>query len=374
MYGMLVDTVHNITCLMVGDAQVHAREYRADQSFYRAIPNSAKILDAARSEGIDAAPRSYGFGLVSVKAKSAGARFWGVDVAAEKKALDLVEQVGVGRFLSVERIAGPDGPVREIVLGRKLAKTLQAQMGTEIVAVVQAADGSMGNELFYVRGILKSVGEELDRMAAVIQQEDFEELFVAGGRVHEIAFNAHGKLSPEEIVATLSPVTGELELLSWDELIPAFADMVSMLDASVWIMALIFFLGAGLGVMNTMLMATYERIREFGMLKAMGATPWRIVRDVASEAFMLALFSTAIGVVIGTLATVYLHVYGLDLSGLGGDIMFSGVAFNPIWKAALEISGIVFPVVVMWLVCVVAALYPAVKAARLDPVQAIHHV
>jgi ABC-type lipoprotein release transport system permease subunit len=376
MYGMLEDTVHNITHMVVGDAQIHAPEYRADHSFYKTIPDPEKIIAAAQKDGIDAAPRSYGFGLVSVGHKSAGALFWGVDPVLESKALELAGQLKAGEFLSKKRELPQEGQIRkrEIVLGRKLAKSLHADLGAEIVAVVQAADGSLGNELFVVKGILKTVGDEIDRSAAITHKDDFEDLFVSGGRIHEIALNAHGKFTPDQVVAQLEPVAKDLEVLAWTGIIPSLADMVQMFDASMWIFGFIFFLAAGLGVMNTMLMATFERMREFGMLKAMGATPWRIIRDVSSEAFMLALFSTVIGLVIGIASNYYFHIWGIDLSGVGGDVVVSGVAFNPIWKATMNVESFASIVLVMWIVCLLATLYPAVKAARLDPVRAMTHV
>ncbi|HUU01204.1 MAG TPA: FtsX-like permease family protein [Myxococcota bacterium] len=376
MDGMIVDTVHSVTNMLTGDAQLHAPGYRADRSFYKSVQNVDQVLLAARQAGIDASPRSYGYGLVSVGHKSAGARFWGIDPRLERKVFGLAGQMSAGEFISERREAAGDSETvgRDIVLGRKLAKSLHAVVGSEIVAVVQAGDGSLGNELFTVKGVLKSVGEEVDRAAAIIDKRDFEDLFVSKGRIHEVAFNAHGRLTPEQVVAALKPATAGMELFSWKQLLPALADMVNMFDAAIWIFGMIFFLAAGLGVMNTMLMATYERMREFGMLKAMGATPWRIIRDVSAEALMLALFSTAIGLAIGIGADVYFHAWGIDLSGLGGDVVFSGIAFNPIWRATITTTGVIAPVVVMWLVCLLAALWPASKAARLDPVRAINHV
>ena len=369
MEGMIIDTVYNVTHLVVGDAQVHAPEYRADRSFYRSIENPEKVLAAARAAGISAVARSYNFGLVSVGHKSAGAMFWGVDPAAEREAFELAGQLSQGEFLS-ER----GRPVREIVLGRKLAKSLHAGIGSEIIAVVQAGDGSLGNELFTVRGILKTCGEEIDRGAAIIHQADFEELFVSQGRVHEIALNARGAMTPDQVVAAVEGAAEGLEVISWQDLMPPLADMVNMFDAVMVLFGLIFSLAAGLGVLNTMLMATFERIREFGVLKALGATPWRILRDVSSEAFVLALFASVIGVAIGLGGALYFHHVGLDLSFAGGDITFSGIAFNPIWRSTLNMKITVSPVVIMLVVCVLAALYPAAKAARIDPVRAMTHV
>ncbi|MBN2493705.1 MAG: ABC transporter permease [Deltaproteobacteria bacterium] len=386
MDGMRIDMVHNVTHLVLGDVQVHATGYRADQSFYKAVPEPEAILDAARAAGVHAAPRAYGYGLVSVGHKSAGARFWGVEPAAERAAFDLAGKLAQGSFLSDSAEASRAS--RELVLGRKLARSLHAELGSEIIAVVQAADGSLGNELFTVVGILVSCGEDMDRSAAIIHARDFELLFVSGGRIHEIALNARGTVSPERVAARLeAAVTGKAELEekkpekeaggvdieTWRELNPALSDMERLFGASMWLFSLIFFLAAGLGVMNTMLMATFERIREFGVLKALGSTPWRILRDVATESFVLGLFASLLGAVLGAACNLYLAHAGIDLSRYG-DVFVEGVAFSPIWRAAASVEGIAAPSAVMVVVCVLAALYPAAKAARLDPVRAMTHV
>jgi ABC-type antimicrobial peptide transport system permease subunit len=146
------------------------------------------------------------------------------------------------------------------------------------------------------------------------------------------------------------------------------------MDVSLWIFGSIFLVAAGLGVMNTMLMATYERTREFGVLKALGTSPWRIVRDVAVEALVLAVVGTALGAAVGAAGALVLERHGIDTSALAGGVSIAGVAFDPVWRAALRAGALPAPVVAMWAVSVVASLYPAVLAARLEPVRAMQHV
>jgi ABC-type lipoprotein release transport system permease subunit len=291
-----------------------------------------------------------------------------VDPAAEQKSFDLAKHMDKGKYL-------PAGPGKQVVLGKKLAKSLHADVGSEIVAVVQAADGSLGNELFTVCGILKVAGEKVDRGSAIVHADDFEELFVSGGRVHEIALNAWGKLPSEDVAKIVSAAAGDDEVKTWKQLMPLLAEMVKMFDVAIFIFGLVFFLAAGLGVMNTMLMATYERIREFGILKAIGTTPWRIMKNVSVEAFVMAVFSTLIGAAIGVAASLYFQEYGINLEAMAKEtITFSGIAFNPLWRATLSGKIVMLPIVVMWVICVLAALYPAGKAARLNPVRAMTHV
>ena len=368
MLGLVEQMVRTATRMAVGDVQVHAQGFRSDRSLYKTIEHPAQILAAARDKGLAAAARAQGFGLVSSGIKSSGAIFWGVDPAAEREAFEMPTQLLQGSYLGE--------PARqEVVLGQKLARSLRAEVGCEIVAVVQAADGSLGNELFRVSGILKAISEDLDRTLAIVHRDDYATLFVAPGKIHEIAIWGRGALEPSEVVRRLDVAGAGEEMLTWQELQPQLAALVQVYDVAIWIFGLVFLLAAGLGVMNTMLMATFERIREFGILKAIGTTPWRIVRDVALEAWMLALVSTAVAVVLGGLGAWYLKIQGLDLSIFSSrSFSIAGLAFQTQWKGVLTVGVVLIPVVAMWLVCVLSSLYPAIKAARLDPVRAIHHV
>lgn len=367
MEGMLRHTIHNVTNMIVGEVQVHAESYKKDRSIYKSLPNPEAILDAALKHGVPAAKRSYGYGLISSGSKSAGASFWGIDPRKELQVFDLGNNLQEGRFLAAT-------PSREIVLGRKLARSLHASVGSELVVVVQAADGSLGNELFTVSGILKTVGDTVDRGAAIIHHQDFKELFVSNNRVHEIAMNTKGAMEINELAALIVLSAGGAEVRTWRELLPMLSDMVNIFDVVIWVFYAIFFLAAGLGVMNTMLMATYERMREFGIMKALGTSPMRIIGNMAAEAFVLTASAALLGSILGLTGSYILQEVGIDTSVFSDGFSFSGIAFDPIWKASISIKGVIIPVAVMCIVCTAASLYPAVIAARLDPVKAIHHV
>ena len=357
--------ISNATNLVVGEIQVHAQGYLADHSIYKGLKRPDLILRAAKQNNVAAAPRRYGYGLVAVGTKSAGARFWGVEPDLERTTFDLAKHLQEGRFL-------PQTSQRGMVLGQKLARSLQAKIGSEIVVVVQAADGSLGNDLYTVTGILKAVGDSVDRNAAIIHAADFAELFVSGDRIHEVALNSRKRLSLKKLTELLSAVAPEEEIMSWRQLLPEVSDMVNLFDVSMLIFGLIFLLAAGMGVMNTMLMATYERIREFGVLKALGATPWRIIKDVATEALVLAALGTFLGTIFGLAGSYYLQEVGLDLSIFATTYSVGGVAFDPIWRATISAKMVYLPVALMLVIGLVASLYPAALAARLDPVRAIH--
>ncbi len=363
--GMAERMVRNATDIVVGEAQAHGPGYLADRSLYSEIEDPSGVVERARAAGIDAAPRSFGYGLVAHGTKSAGAMFWGVSPELERRVSDLSEKLEKGSFIG-------DGTERKMVLGRKLARSLQAELGSEIVVVVQAADGSLGNELFVVGGIFGGVGENIDRSAAVILARDFHELFATNGRVHEIAFNTRGRIALADLEVDLREMVPGAEIKTWRALLPVVSDMANMIDGAIWILSGIFLLAAGLGVLNTLLMATHERVPELGVLKALGTPPSRLIGDMAVEAGILGLLGTGIGGALGVVGGWLLQRYGLDTSALAGaQVSIGGIAWDPVWRGVLTPLSVVIPVALMWAVCLVASLFPAAIASRLDPVQAM---
>jgi ABC-type antimicrobial peptide transport system permease subunit len=155
---------------------------------------------------------------------------------------------------------------------------------------------------------------------------------------------------------------------------PTLSQMFDSMIASVLIFGAVFLLAAGVGVLNTMLMATYERIPEFGLVKAIGASPWRILREISAEALVLGLIGSLAGGVTGVLISLRFQHHPLDLAMFVDQLDFMGIAVSSKVPFALTPACVWGPVLAMWLISVLAALWPAVRAARMKPVEALTHV
>ena len=246
-------------------------------------------------------------------------------------------------------------------------------MGTELVVFVQGADGSLGNELYYVTGILGNVADNIDRSATIILKSDFDILFSTNNLIHEIALNSKGKMEAEKIQKLISAKVTDIDVETWKELMPTIAVMTEKMSVFMLTMfSLIFTIAASLGVMNTLVMSTYDRMKEFGIIRAIGATPWLIIRQVSLEAIFLTFLASIIGTVIGLSIAIYLQVYGIDISGKG-NLAIGGIVFDPIWRASVSIKSVFLPIVLMMITSIVASIYPASIAARIKPVEAIHY-
>ncbi len=364
--GLIEKAKFTTTNLVIGEVQVHAEGYLDDRSIYKSLQNTEEIHLIAKENNIGLVERSYGFGLISSGTKSAGTQFWGINPESELQHFDFANHIDKGNFLT-------NTSLKKIVLGRKLASSIAADIGTELVVFVQGADGSLGNELFYVAGILKNMADNVDRGAAMILREDFDILFSANNLIHEIALNSKGRFESEEIQKLLSARTADVDVETWQQLMPTIALLTEKMSVFMrTFFSLIFGIAASLGVMNTMIMSTYDRMREFGIIRAIGTTPWRILKQVSLEAILLTTIASVIGVVVGLSVALYFQKYGFDVSG-GGNMSFGGVVMDPVWKASVSVGIVLLPVVLLMLVSIVASIYPASIAARIKPVEAIHY-
>jgi ABC-type lipoprotein release transport system permease subunit len=364
--GLIEKAKFTTTNLIIGEVQIHAGGYLDDRSIYKSLQNTEEIHLVAKENNIGLVERSYGFGLISSGTKSAGTQFWGINPESELQHFDFANHIDKGNFLT-------NTSLKKIVLGRKLASSIAADIGTELVVFVQGADGSLGNELFYVAGILKNMADNVDRGAAMILRKDFDILFSANNLIHEIALNSKGRFESEEIQKLLSARTADVDVETWQQLMPTIALMTEKMSVFMrTFFSLIFGIAASLGVMNTMIMSTYDRMREFGIIRAIGTTPWRILKQVSLEAILLTTIASVIGAVVGLSIALYFQKYGFDVSG-GGNMSFGGVVMDPVWKASVSVGIVLLPVVLLMLVSIVASIYPASIAARIKPVEAIHY-
>jgi len=170
----------NAVSMQMGSIQVHAPGYLETRSVYKMISSPDDYIRAIDSRGFKAVPRLFSSGLAAKDESSAGVLIEGVDASAENWAFKMPRQLMDGKWLDN---ADPKG----VVIGKRLARSLSAGIGDEIVIVSQAADGSIANDLFRVRGILKSVSEITDRAGFIMPINTFRDLMVMPEGAHEIA-------------------------------------------------------------------------------------------------------------------------------------------------------------------------------------------
>jgi len=158
---------------------------------------------------------------------------------------------------------------------------------------------------------------------------------------------------------------------TWQELLPMVTAVLKMYDGFIFIWFLVVFVAMGFGIVNTTLMAVFERIREFGLLKALGMKPWWIIREVLTESFFLLILGMIIGNGLGYLSIFFLSGSGIDLSSLAAGLEFAGM--SRVIYPVIQGKDMVMANLVVFILGLLVSLYPAVKAARFTPVEAMAH-
>lgn len=351
----------------LGHVQVHHPDYPKKRVMNDTLP--AEILTRIDGEPgtVAAAPRLQGFALLGSETKSSGALLLGVDPEREPKVTPIGKRVVEGTFL-------PPGETGGIVLGLRLADELGVGLGDSVVAVTQASDGSLGNALYTVSGLVKTGSAQIDRSGAFVSVADLQDLLVLPDQLHNITILTDDAtdIAPyaERLRADIASDTVEVQ--TWWEASPQSAQMMSMRDFSSVIVLGIVFGAAGLGILNTMMMSVFERTRELGVLKALGLRPTRMVGLILVESVLLASLAVSIGLALGGGLDAFLVLRGIDLSASAKEgISFSGVVLDPVIKGVVRWEGVAQVVGAVFFVSLASSLWPAIRAARLDPVESL---
>lgn len=367
MAGMLQASERNAVAMNLGDIQIHAEGYRDDPDLYNLIDNTAGLVNKLQQAGFHATQRIYGFGLAAAGSTSAGVQMRGVNLKNEATVTQVHKHVMQGQWLA-------DSDPMGIVIGRKLARTLGVRPGDEAIIISQATDGSMANDLYTVRGILKSIGGEVDRAGFFMVERSFRELMVLPKGAHEIAVMRSDRSSDlESAAAQVAALARGYETSNWRQLQPVIARLLDLADAQAIIMILITYVAVAMVILNAMLMSVFERIREFGIMKAIGVTPWQLMALVYAETMVQVVIASIISLVSGWSAAYYFQNNGIDLSAIASSISFGGVAIDPIWNAHVTADVLALPIVFLFIIAAAAVIYPAIKAAVIHPVKAIHY-
>jgi ABC-type lipoprotein release transport system permease subunit len=378
MGGLRQQMIESGTGLILSDIEVHAPDYYPDRPIQLTLGGrkgtevGALLAATAADPRIQAAsPRAYAYGLVSGTHQSAGVQLFGVVPDLEQKVTTLQTRMVKGVYLN-------DGAPKGVVMGDKLAATIGVDVGSEVVLLTPAADGSTGNDLYKVAGMFHTGLEAMDQGLVVMSLGALQDLLrLPPGRIHEVGIKLHDIATATAVAAALESQLGKafpVRVRPWQELAPELADYVQFNRRVTFILFFIFFLSAAMGIVNTMLMAIIERTRELGMLMAVGMRPVQVVGLIVAEAGSLAAASLILGGVLGIPLLWYLQIHGLNLGGDRGAVSLAGIVVGPLWHGKQDFTAYSEAALGLAITALAAALYPAMRAARFRPAEALRKV
>lgn len=356
-----------ITGPMIGHAQIHLPGYRDERALDLAMDDTGELVTRIRQlpHVADACARVLAPVLVAPETDAFVAMVVGVDTASESKPFGL---------LSGNQEGLAPG---HVMIGYRLANKAGAKVGQKIAIVGQAADGSLANDLFTVQAIIKGPVDLVNQMGIVMALDDAQALLAMPDQAHEVVIRADRL---ENVAAIMRAVKGldsaaGLEVMPWRELVPELVMIIDMVDFAGYFVLGLVLIAAVAGIANTLMMSTYERMHEFGMLLALGCRPGRIVRMILAEAACLGILGVAVGTALGHAFIAITSRTGINMASWGGEqaaeVAYGGMRLPLDIIPRIEPLDPMIGLVAVVVVSLLSAAWPALVAGRLDPMEAM---
>jgi ABC-type lipoprotein release transport system permease subunit len=348
--------------LLTGEGQIHATGYLDDPGVSHSMPGpSGALLGALNGPEISAwAPRVRVPAIIQSEYRTRAVTLLGVSPAAERKVSDLPGQMLAGRYLAGDGDAG-------VVIGRDLADKLKTRLGKRVIIMAQAADGHLAETGAVIVGLFGNTKPVQDEFVFTGLGAAQSQLGL-GGQLSEVSFDAAPPATPQTTVAALKRVAATLDVQTWMTLSPLAYTMETFSQTYVEIWLMVMFLLMAIGIVNTQLMAVFERTREFGLLQALGMRPGWIVAQVMLESAMLIGVGVLAGVALMVL-TLLPFANGLDLGALAAGAEMAGG--TSVLYPRLDLADAVTFSLIVWVLGVATTFWPARTAARTSPVAAM---
>jgi ABC-type lipoprotein release transport system permease subunit len=369
MRGILQGMIRNGIDTLTGHIQIHHKDYPSDPCVDHRIDDPAvveKALAGVMPPGTHWSRRVRVNTVVSNARHNLGATLVGIDPLSESRISFIGTAVDQGRYLK-------DHDPNAILVGQALADRFDTGLGRKLILMTQAAGGEVASRAFRIRGIFRAEMESTEKEFVFITHQAARQMLALDRSVSEIAVRLpRHDLTESTAAAMAADLDGSgLVVRTWQQILPLLQTYLQMYDSFIMIWFVVVFVAMGFGILNTTLMAVFERMREFGLLKALGMRPGRIVKSILMEALFILMVGVFLGNLLGLASCWALSHTGIDLSALAQGVEYAGM------------SRVVFPVVhakdvlgsnlVVLLLGLLVCLYPAVKAARISPVQAMTH-
>jgi putative ABC transport system permease protein len=369
-FGSYETMINASVRIHTGHLQVQAAGYQDKQRIRQTVddPDAVGAILEKIPEVIAHTDRARAFSLVSSRDRTYGTMVIGIDPTAEARVTTIEHLIRDGAYLDPSDTA-------QGLIGGFLAENLKIAVGDELTVLGQGKDGSVAATVVTIKGIFRSGMADFDRSVVLMPLSHFQEVFSMGQSVHEVTVVGRKlvDISPiaDRIGRGLAAVSGggKLDVLQWQELMPGLAQGIAMDLVGGLIMYLVLIMVVAFSILNTFLMAIFERTREFGVLMAIGTTPGRLVRLMLVESAAMTVIGVAVGIFLGAGVTLYFQAHGIDLAGASEILEHYGIS-GRIYPKLSWLSAFLGPAMVL-AVTFPAALYPALKIRSLKPVEAM---
>jgi len=301
--------------------------------------------------------------MISSPQKASGVQIRGVDIKNEALVTHIDSLVSEGKYF--------DGKKKNtIIIGSKMAENLKVKIRSKVVLTFNNSNGEIIAGAFRIIGIVKSASININQLYAYVKQDDLNKLLGIGNEVHEIAITTNPQVLESSIIEKYNSIyKGDLAE-SWKEISPELAFMQEMYGSMLYVLMAIIMTALIFGIVNTMLMAVLERTRELGVLMAVGMNKRKIYLMIMIETVYLGLVGSPLGLLAGWLTIKYYQYVGVDLTNYSEGLEAFG--YTSILYPYVDNNTYLIVTIGVIITSIIGALYPAWKATKLNPVDAIH--
>ena len=365
VFGMIDQRLQDAVNYEISHFQVHHPQFSKDQEAKYFITDGTEVLNTVQAEnGIKAATaRVVSFGMVASAKTSTGGKFIGVLPESEDQVTGLQSKLTQGNYFE-------EDTRNKVIIGERLAEKLNVRLRSKVVLTFQDTAGNIVAGAFRIIGLYKTHNSSYDQMNVFLSAGDLQDLLGAQNQYHEIAALLYVPDDLEQVTSNIKAQYALLEVEKWNELAPELGLMIESFDQYMMIFLIIILLALSFGIINTMLMAVLERVREIGMLLAIGMNRMRIFTMIFLETVLLVLIASPVGLVLAYVTIQYLGEVGMDLSRLYQE-GYAAYGFQSFIYPKLETIYYVRIMVMVVVTALLASIYPAFTAIRLNPVTAI---
>ena len=365
--GMAIQRINKVISTELSYIQLHEPGFEETSDFSYYIPNAKKIVsDISEIQNVTGVSRRISLQSMAASAETAsGVLILGVIPEEEMKVTTISQRLVDGEYF--------EGISRNpVVIGKKLAEKLNVKLRSKIVITVQDVDNNIISGAFRVAGIYSTDNNMFDETNIYVRFNDIQKLTgLPENAAHEIAVNIVGNKDLENVVTSVKniPSTADLDIKTWKQLSPEMNYLTEVMDLYMYIFIIIILLALLFGIINTMLMVVMERTKEIGMLMAIGMNKSKVFMMIVLESVLLSLTGGLVGIIIGGLSAKYGETHPIDLSMWAQG--YQQLGYDAFVYTQLEASMLINITILVILTGVIAAIYPAYKALKNDPADAL---
>ncbi|AXI99425.1 ABC-type transport system, involved in lipoprotein release, permease component [Cyclonatronum proteinivorum] len=363
MNGLLLQRVNYLIESEITHLQMHHPEFLTERRPADSLSNTAalfRFLDSdARVSGW--APRVLSDAMLQSPVKTSGVRIRGLDPEREMRTTTFLERLTDGDYLSIEGVRNP------LLMGEALMEQHRMRLGDRIVLTFETTGGELTSAAFNIVGQFRSASTEYDESTVLVHADDLSQHLSPVPVYHEVGILLHDIDDAPAVASALNEGFPEIRAQTWTQVSPELSTLVAFSGFMLYVVTIIIMTALAFGILNTMLMALFERLREIAMLLSIGMSRARIFVMILLEAVLLTLTGAAAGFALA----------GLSLWHFSG----SGINFEMFAEGTAELGWdhLVFPVIttgefisiglIVVFVTLAASLYPAFKAIKIQPIQ-----